>query len=58
MTPGGNYKTDEDSRRYLLLSDGGLRLLRLNESDSGEYSCNQQLVAELQVLSGRLEVEL
>lgn len=58
MARGGNYKTDKDSQRYLLLSDGSLRLLRIHESDSGQYRYNQQLVAELQVLSGRLEMEL
>ncbi|XP_076610224.1 uncharacterized protein LOC143335012 isoform X2 [Chaetodon auriga] len=52
VTRQGGYETNEDPRRYLLLSDGSLRLLRLDDSDSGEYQCNQQLVAELQVLTG------
>lgn len=58
VTRQGGYETNEDRRRYLLLPDGGLRLLQLDDSDGGEYRCNQQLVAELQVLSGGLRVEL
>ncbi|XP_034560084.1 uncharacterized protein LOC117827594 [Notolabrus celidotus] len=42
----------EDPERYLLLSDGSLLLLKLEDSDGGEYSCNERRVAELQVLSG------
>ncbi|XP_070841042.1 neural cell adhesion molecule 2-like [Chaetodon trifascialis] len=52
VTRQDGYETNEDPRRYLLLPDGGLRLLRLHDSDGGEYQCNQQLVAELQVLTG------
>ncbi|KAM3595768.1 uncharacterized protein V6R79_002533 [Siganus canaliculatus] len=48
----GTYETNEDPKRFLLLPDGSLRLLWLDKSDSGEYRCNQQLVAELQVLTG------
>lgn len=57
VTRQGSYDT-EDPPRYVLLSDGSLRVLRLDESDSGDYHCDRQLVAELQVLSGRLEAEL
>ncbi|XP_070778307.1 uncharacterized protein [Enoplosus armatus] len=53
VTRQGSYETNEDPHRYLLQSDGSLRLLQLDDSDSGEYRCNQQLVAELQVLTGR-----
>lgn len=52
MTRQGRYETNEDPQRYHLESDGSLRLLQLDESDSGEYRCNQRLVAELQVLTG------
>ncbi|XP_041811406.1 uncharacterized protein LOC121619636 isoform X2 [Chelmon rostratus] len=52
VTRQGGYETNVDPRRYLLLPDGSLRLLRLDDSDGGEYHCNQQLVAELQVLTG------
>ncbi|XP_044192087.1 uncharacterized protein LOC122970051 [Thunnus albacares] len=53
VTRHGNYENNRDRRHYLLLSGGGLCLLRLDDSDSGEYRCNQQLVAELQVLTGQ-----
>ncbi|XP_051246876.1 uncharacterized protein LOC127358042 isoform X2 [Dicentrarchus labrax] len=52
VTRQGGHETNEDPQRYLLLPDGSLQLLHLDESDSGEYHCNQQLVAELQVLTG------
>ncbi|XP_038581639.1 uncharacterized protein LOC119907976 isoform X1 [Micropterus salmoides] len=52
VTRQGRYETNEDPQRYHLESDGSLRLLQLDESDSGEYRCNQRLVAELQVLTG------
>ncbi|KAM8767297.1 uncharacterized protein AB9X84_006210 isoform 1-T1 [Acanthopagrus schlegelii] len=52
VTRQGSYETNEDPRRYLLLPDGSLHLLHLDDSDGGEYRCNQQLVAELQVLTG------
>ncbi|XP_019122413.2 uncharacterized protein LOC104930574 isoform X2 [Larimichthys crocea] len=52
VTRKGDYETNDDPQRYSLLSDGSLHLLRLDDSDSGEYHCNQQLVAELQVLTG------
>ncbi|KAF3834375.1 hypothetical protein F7725_025579, partial [Dissostichus mawsoni] len=48
----GSYETNKDPQRYHLLSDGGLCLLRLDDSDGGAFSCNQQLVAELQVMTG------
>ncbi|XP_033981389.1 uncharacterized protein LOC117478442 isoform X2 [Trematomus bernacchii] len=48
----GSYETNKDSQRYHLLSDGGLCLLRLDDSDGGAFSCNQHLVAELQVMTG------
>ncbi|XP_070702540.1 uncharacterized protein [Pempheris klunzingeri] len=48
-----DYSSSEDGTRYLLLPGGGLHLLQLDDSDSGEYRCNQRLVAELQVLTGR-----
>lgn len=54
VTRQGDHDISEDPPRYLLLPDGSLRLLRLDESDGGEYRCNRQLVAELQVLSGRV----
>lgn len=54
VTRQGSYETNEDPRRYRLLPDGSLCLLQLDDSDDGEYRCNQQLVAELQVLTGRL----
>lgn len=57
VTRQGNSETNQDHRRFLLLQDGSLCLLRLDESNSGEYRCNQELVAELQVLKGTREVE-
>ncbi|KAG8004824.1 hypothetical protein GBF38_010630 [Nibea albiflora] len=53
VTRNGDYETNDDPQHYSLLSDGSLRLLKLDDSDSGEYQCNQQLVAELQVLTGK-----
>lgn len=58
VTRRGSYKTNKDRHRYLLKSNGSLCIIRLDESHSGGYRCNQQLVAELQVLTGKLEVEL
>ncbi|XP_040908746.1 uncharacterized protein LOC121191596 isoform X2 [Toxotes jaculatrix] len=52
VTKQGSHETNEDRHRYLLLSDGGLCLLQLEDSDNGEYRCNQRLVAEVQVLTG------
>ncbi|XP_041867355.1 uncharacterized protein LOC121656370 [Melanotaenia boesemani] len=52
VTRQGSYQTNQDRQRYLLLTDGSLCLLKLYDSDRGEYRCNQKLVAELQVLSG------
>nr|XP_046273844.1 uncharacterized protein LOC124074707 isoform X2 [Scatophagus argus] len=52
VTQRGNFETNDDPQRYRLLSDGSLLLLRLDDSDGGEYHCNQRLVAELQVLTG------
>ncbi|XP_029370525.1 uncharacterized protein LOC115051301 isoform X2 [Echeneis naucrates] len=52
-TRRGSYETNEDRQRYLLLSDGGLCVLQLEASDQGGYCCNDLLVAELQVLTGR-----
>ncbi|XP_072226867.1 uncharacterized protein [Leuresthes tenuis] len=52
VTQQGSYQTNQDNQRYLLLTDGSLCLLQLDDSDCGEYRCNQQLVAELQVLTG------
>ncbi|XP_068592970.1 uncharacterized protein [Cebidichthys violaceus] len=52
VTRQGSYETNEDSQRYRLLSDGSLCLQRLDDSDGGTFRCNQQLVAELQVLTG------
>ncbi|XP_074468519.1 uncharacterized protein LOC141753819 isoform X2 [Sebastes fasciatus] len=53
VTRQGSYETNADRQRYRLLSGGGLCLLRLDDSDDGKFRCNQQLVAELQVLKGR-----
>ncbi|KAL3984471.1 hypothetical protein ACER0C_016096 [Sarotherodon galilaeus] len=53
VTRRGGYKTNKDRQRYLLMVNGGLCVLHLEESDHGGYRCNQQLVAELQVLTGR-----
>lgn len=52
VTRQGSYETNADRQRYRLLSGGGLCLLRLDDSDDGKFRCNQQLVAELQVLKG------
>ncbi|XP_042362797.1 uncharacterized protein LOC121958018 isoform X2 [Plectropomus leopardus] len=52
VTRQGSYETNEDRQHFLLLSNGSLCVLRLEDSDSGKYHCNQQLVAELQVLTG------
>ncbi|XP_029299394.1 uncharacterized protein LOC115015907 isoform X2 [Cottoperca gobio] len=49
----GRYETNKDHQRYQLVSDGGLCLLRLDDSDGGKFECNQQLVAELQLLTGQ-----
>ncbi|XP_035772028.1 uncharacterized protein LOC118455926 [Neolamprologus brichardi] len=51
VTRRGGYETNKDRRRYLLMVNGGLCVLHLEESDHGRYRCNQQLVAELQVLT-------
>ncbi|XP_039461562.1 uncharacterized protein LOC120435704 isoform X2 [Oreochromis aureus] len=53
VTRRGGYKTNKDRQRYLLMVNGSLCILHLEESDHGGYRCNQQLVAELQVLTGR-----
>ncbi|XP_069372700.1 uncharacterized protein [Paralichthys olivaceus] len=53
LVPEQDYDANEEEQRHLLLSDGGLCLLQLLDSDSGEYRCNEQPVAELQVLTGR-----
>ncbi|XP_023276514.1 uncharacterized protein LOC111665674 isoform X1 [Seriola lalandi dorsalis] len=52
VTREGSYETNKDRQRYLLQPDGGLCVLQLDDSDNGEYRCNQLLVAELQVLTG------
>ncbi|XP_047186341.1 uncharacterized protein LOC124849782 isoform X2 [Scophthalmus maximus] len=52
VTEHGSDDANEELQRHLLLSDGGLCLLRLDESDGGEYQCDGELVAELQVLTG------
>lgn len=57
MTRRGGYKTNKDRRRYRLMVNGDLCVWHLKESDHGRYRCNQQLVAELQVLTGMLGVE-
>ncbi|KAM9839055.1 uncharacterized protein ACBR49_017720 [Aulostomus maculatus] len=44
--------TIQDREHLRLLREGSLCFLQLDDSDGGEYCCNQQLVAELQVLSG------
>ncbi|KAG9281421.1 hypothetical protein AMEX_G4255 [Astyanax mexicanus] len=41
-----------DQTKHQLLSDGTLYIRELEESDSGRYYCNDQLVAELTVLTG------
>nr|XP_020443219.1 uncharacterized protein LOC109952469 isoform X1 [Monopterus albus] len=51
VNPQGDSETREDVH-HRLLSHGDLCLLQLDDSDSGKYHCNQQLVAELQVLTG------
>ncbi|XP_026013063.1 inactive tyrosine-protein kinase 7 isoform X1 [Astatotilapia calliptera] len=53
VTRRGGYKTNKDCRRYRLMVNGDLCVQHLKESDHGRYRCNQQLVAELQVLTGR-----
>lgn len=57
MIRRGGYKTNKDCRRYRLMVNGDLCVQHLKESDHGRYRCNQQLVAELQVLTGMLGVE-
>ncbi|XP_014862742.1 PREDICTED: uncharacterized protein LOC106929979 [Poecilia mexicana] len=52
VTRQSSYQTNHDRQHYVLLGDGGLCMLKLEDSDSGEYECNQRLVAELQVLTG------
>ncbi|MED6248124.1 hypothetical protein ATANTOWER_027111 [Ataeniobius toweri] len=52
VTRQGSQQTNQDRQHYVLLGNGGLCVLKLEDSDSGEYQCNQQLVAELQVLTG------
>ncbi|KAG7244086.1 hypothetical protein INR49_005925, partial [Caranx melampygus] len=51
VTRQGSYETNRDRKRYILLSDGGLCVLLLDDSDKGLYRCNQLPVAELQVLT-------
>ncbi|XP_068188456.1 uncharacterized protein [Antennarius striatus] len=50
--PDPDPDPDRDPHPHVLLPDGSLQLLQLDESDSGEYRCNRRLVAELQVLTG------
>ncbi|XP_026156902.1 uncharacterized protein LOC113126960 isoform X2 [Mastacembelus armatus] len=53
VSPYRDSETDEDAlQRHRRLPDGGLCLQKLQDSDSGMYRCNQQPVAELQVLTG------
>ncbi|KAM4631442.1 contactin-6 [Polymixia lowei] len=52
-TKQGNYETTHNRNKYSLLDDGSLCIDELERSDSGEYRCNQQLVAEVEVLTGR-----
>ncbi|XP_067333633.1 uncharacterized protein [Channa argus] len=53
VTPQRTDEPDGDEQRhYGLRSDGGLCFKQLDDSDSGEYHCNGQMVAELQVLTG------
>ncbi|XP_030596956.1 uncharacterized protein LOC115788157 [Archocentrus centrarchus] len=51
VTRRGSYMTNKDRQHYLL-KPNGLCILHLDESHNGGYRCNQQLVAELQVLTG------
>ncbi|KAI3358241.1 hypothetical protein L3Q82_003235 [Scortum barcoo] len=55
VTRQGGHETNEDVRRYHLLPDGQLCLLKVDEADGGEFGCNQRPVAELQVLSDVVE---
>ncbi|MEQ2219338.1 hypothetical protein XENOCAPTIV_016235, partial [Xenoophorus captivus] len=57
VTRQGSQQTNQDRQHYVLLGNGGLCVLKLEDSDSGEYQCNQQLVAELQVLTGMMGVQ-
>ncbi|KAM4549517.1 uncharacterized protein V3H82_018756 [Fundulus diaphanus] len=52
VTRQSSHQTNQDRGRYILRDDDGLCILKLEDSDSGEYQCNQRLVAELQVLTG------
>ncbi|KAF0024127.1 hypothetical protein F2P81_022929 [Scophthalmus maximus] len=53
VTEHGSDDANEELQRHLLLSDGGLCLLRLDESDGGEYQCDGELVAELQFIQNQ-----
>lgn len=43
----------DEGQRHRVVSDGLLCVLQLDESDSGQYCCDGQLAAELQVLAGK-----
>ncbi|XP_034016458.1 uncharacterized protein LOC117501645 [Thalassophryne amazonica] len=53
VTRQQDYKTNQDGWRFQLQLNGALCILQLDDSDSGTYHCNQQLVAEVTVLTGR-----
>lgn len=52
-TRRGEMETNQNRIKYGLLSEGSLRIVDLEASDCGEYLCNGQIVAEVEVLRGR-----
>ena len=49
----GDATPEPERPKYALLPDGSLFIRDLEEADSGEFRCNDRLVAHVQVLSGR-----
>lgn len=53
VTRQKNYETNQDHTRFQLMPDGSLCLVRLDHADAGTFRCNERLVSELEVLTGR-----
>ncbi|XP_046875184.1 uncharacterized protein LOC124467099 isoform X2 [Hypomesus transpacificus] len=50
----GDATPEPERPKYALLPDGSLFIRDLEEADSGEFRCNDRLVAHVQVLSGQV----
>ncbi|XP_036371987.1 protein sax-3-like [Megalops cyprinoides] len=49
----GHSATTMRDHKYSLLSDGSLLIKSLHRTDSGEYRCREQVVADVEVLTGQ-----